>query len=98
MPGVSVSGVDSVADRTGAPLGPRWKTTRQAAPFLGGPGHQPLATEMNARWTRFIKTGDAGWPRYDTATRPTMRFDTTSAVVNDPLVDRRQIWAGARFN
>ncbi|WP_231943322.1 carboxylesterase/lipase family protein [Hydrogenophaga crassostreae] len=72
--------------------------TKQAAPFLGGPGHQPLADAMHGRWTRFIKTGDAGWPRYETATRPTMRFDTTSAVVNDPLAERRQLWSGAKFN
>jgi para-nitrobenzyl esterase len=72
--------------------------TKQAAPFLGGPGYQPLATEMHARWTRFVKTGDAGWPRYELTTRPTMRFDTASAVVLDPLADRRQIWAGTTFN
>ena len=72
--------------------------TKQAAPFLGGPGYQPLADEMHARWTRFIKTGDAGWPRYELATRPTMRFDTTSAVVSDPLADRRTLWAATTFD
>ncbi|WP_418316126.1 carboxylesterase/lipase family protein [Piscinibacter sakaiensis] len=71
--------------------------SRQAAPFLGGPGHQPLADEMHGRWARFVKTGDAGWPRYDLTTRPTMRFDTTSTVVADPLADRRKLWAGIGF-
>jgi len=73
-------------------------STKQATPFLGGPGYQPLAGEMHARWTRFIKSGDAGWPRYDLATRSTMRFDTTSAVVSDPLSERRRLWAGANFD
>lgn len=41
--------------------------------------------------------GLAGWPRYALANRPTMRFDTTSAVVNDPLAERRQLWASAQF-
>ncbi|MEZ5726671.1 MAG: carboxylesterase family protein [Burkholderiaceae bacterium] len=72
--------------------------TKKATPVLGGAGHQPLATEMHARWTRFIKTGDAGWPRYDLTTRPTMRFDIRSAVVNDPLAERRRLWSGAKFN
>jgi para-nitrobenzyl esterase len=72
--------------------------TKQAAPFLGGPGYQPLADEMHARWTRFVKTGDAGWARYTLPTRPTMRFDTTSAVVADPLADRRKLWADAVFH
>ena len=72
--------------------------TRQAAPFLGGQGHQPLATEMHARWIRFIKKGDAGWPRHELATRPTMRFATTSAVFADPLPERRRLWSGATFN
>ncbi len=71
--------------------------SRQAAPFLGGPGFQPLADDMHGRWARFVKTGDAGWPRYDLASRPTMRFDTTSAVVADPLAERRLLWAGISF-
>lgn len=71
--------------------------TRQAAPFLGGPGHQPLADAMHGHWARFVKTGDAGWPRYELASRPTMRFDTTSAVVSDPMADRRTLWSGIVF-
>lgn len=73
-------------------------SSQQAAPFLGGPGHQPLADAMHAGWTRFIQTGDAGWPRYELDKRPTMRFDTTSAVVADPMAERRQLWAGKRFD
>jgi para-nitrobenzyl esterase len=72
--------------------------TKQATPFLGGAGEQPLAIEMHARWTRFVKTGDAGWSRYDLVTRPTMRFDTASAVVGDPMTERRQLWSATKFN
>ena len=58
-----------------------------------------LADAIQDAWLSFARTGDPGgdWPRYDLATRPTMRFDTTSAVVNDPLAERRQLWAGAQF-
>jgi para-nitrobenzyl esterase len=69
----------------------------QAGPFLGGAGHQPLADRMFGHWLRFVKTGDPGWPRHELTTRPTMRFDTTSAVVADPLADRRQLWSGIAF-
>jgi para-nitrobenzyl esterase len=72
--------------------------TKQANPFLGGPGHQPLADGMHGHWVRFVKSGDAGWPRYEMATRPTMRFDATSTVVSDPLASRRKLWADAPFN
>jgi para-nitrobenzyl esterase len=73
-------------------------STKQANPFLGGAGHQPLADGMHGHWARFVKSGDAGWPRYEMATRPTMRFDTTSTVVSDPLASRRKLWADAPFN
>ena len=71
--------------------------SQQAGPFLGGAGHQPLADLMFSHWLRFVKTGDAGWPRYALGTRPTMRFDTQSAVVADPLAERRQLWSGVVF-
>lgn len=70
----------------------------QAGPFLGGAGHPPLADTMFGHWLRFVKTGDPGWPRYDLSTRPTMRFDTTSSVVSDPLAQRRLLWAEKKFN
>jgi para-nitrobenzyl esterase len=72
--------------------------SKQAAPFLGGPGLQPLADTLFGHWLRFVKTGNPGWARYDLASRPTMRFDTASAVVADPLAERRQLWAGKTFN
>ena len=68
--------------------------TDQARPFLGGPGFAPLAADMHARWTAFVTGGDPGWARYELAGRPTMRFDTESRVVADPLAERRRLWAG----
>lgn len=72
--------------------------SKQAGPFLGGAGHQPLADTMFGHWLRFVKTGDPGWARYELSKRPTMRFDTTSAVLSDPLPERRQLWANKKFN
>ncbi len=68
--------------------------TDQARPFLGGPGFAPLAADMHARWAAFVTRGDPGWARYELAGRPTMRFDTESRVVADPLAERRRLWAG----
>lgn len=57
--------------------------TKEAEAVLGGPGYQPLADEMHMHWIRFIKTGDAGWARYDMGTRPIMRFDVVSSVITE---------------
>ncbi len=73
-------------------------TSPQAKPFIGGVGHQPLADSMFGHWLRFVKTGNPGWDRYDLTRRLTMRFDTTSAVVSDPLPERRKLWASKTFN
>ncbi|MEX1165653.1 MAG: carboxylesterase family protein [Hydrogenophaga sp.] len=72
--------------------------TNQAKPFMGGAADQALADKMQGHWLRFIKTGNPGWERYDLSKRPTMRFDTTSAVVSDPMSDRRLLWADKTFN
>ncbi|MFC4947758.1 carboxylesterase/lipase family protein [Pseudonocardia sp. GCM10023141] len=57
---------------------------------------QQLATAMHKAWVDFATTGDPGWPRYDTARRATMRFDTVSAVLDDPHAAERAIWRGLR--
>ena len=43
-----------------------------------------------------VTTGDPGWPAYDLARRATMRFDTTSEVVDDPRAAVRDLWDGVR--
>jgi para-nitrobenzyl esterase len=56
------------------------------------PGRQPLADAMHQAWTRFAHTGDPGWPRYDTTTRTTQRFDLDSRLVDDPDGEERALW------
>jgi carboxylesterase type B len=65
-------------------------------PMLGDSPPQELAHTMHAAWVAFATRGDPGWPRYDLASRATMRFDTTSRVVNDPRSWERDLWAGIR--
>jgi para-nitrobenzyl esterase len=57
---------------------------------------QQLADTMHAAWVAFATTGDPGWPTYDLQRRATMRFDTTGAVVGDPLGTERSLWESAR--
>ena len=71
--------------------------TNQARPFLGGPGDQTLAETMHGRWVQFVKTGDPGWDRYNLQSRPTMRFNTQSTLVQDPLPARRKLWSATDF-
>ena len=56
---------------------------------------QQLADTMHAAWVAFATIGDCGWPKYDLS-RATMRFDTISAVVNDPRSAERALWHGVR--
>ncbi|GAA4397785.1 carboxylesterase family protein [Fodinibacter luteus] len=65
-------------------------------PLLGADPPQELAGAMHAAWVTFATTGDPGWPRYDPATRTTMRFDTTSVLVHDPRSWERALWDGIR--
>jgi carboxylesterase 2/para-nitrobenzyl esterase len=65
-------------------------------PLLGSNPPQQLADAMHAAWIAFATSGDPGWPKYDLSRRETMRFDTTSAVVDDPLAAERTLWEGVR--
>ena len=64
--------------------------------LAGGDPPQQLARAMHAAWVGFARDGDPGWPRYDLARRATMRFDTTSEVVDDPRSKERVLWEGVR--
>ena len=65
--------------------------------LLWGPDPpQRLADAMHAAWVAFATTGDPGWPKYDLSRRATMRFDTTSEVVDDPRSAERALWEGVR--
>jgi para-nitrobenzyl esterase len=53
---------------------------------------------MHRAWVVFAADGDCGWPKYDPSHRPTMRFDTTSQVVDDPLAAELALWEGVRLD
>jgi carboxylesterase type B len=57
---------------------------------------QALADTIHAAWVDFVTNGAVGWPQYDLPRRATMRFDTTSQVVDDPRAAIRVLWEGAR--
>ncbi len=65
-------------------------------PLLGSNPPQQLAATMHKAWVSFISTGDPGWAQYDLQNRATMRFDTTSEVINDPHAAERKLWEGLR--
>lgn len=65
-------------------------------PLTGPNPPQQLAETMHAAWVAFAKTGNPGWPQYDTTARATMYFDNTSTVVNDPKGAERALWEGHR--
>jgi para-nitrobenzyl esterase len=62
--------------------------------LLGDNPPQGLARTMHAAWVSFATGGDTGWPEYELGRRATIRFDTTTAVVDDPRAWERTLWAG----
>jgi carboxylesterase type B len=75
-------------------------TLDQELPLLGsllGPNPpQQLADTMHAAWVGFATKGDPGWPNYDLNRKATMRFNTTSHVVDNPRAWERALWEGVR--
>jgi para-nitrobenzyl esterase len=70
---------------------------RDESRWLTGPNPpQEIATAMHTAWVAFATSGDPGWPRYDLSRRATMRFGTTSEVVDDPHAVERAFWEGRR--
>jgi para-nitrobenzyl esterase len=64
----------------------------KARNFVGrGDEPQVVADQMSAAWLAFARTGDPGWPAYDTDTRATMQFNLESRVVNDPQPGIRKV-------
>jgi para-nitrobenzyl esterase len=55
-----------------------------------------LGDETEPLWVAFASRGDPGWPKYDLSRRATMRFDTTSEVVDDPRSAERALWESVR--
>jgi para-nitrobenzyl esterase len=69
---------------------------QMVGPLLGPAPPQQLADTMHAAWVSFATSGDSGWPKYDLSRRATIRFDTTSEVVDDPRSVERKLWQGVR--
>ena len=65
-------------------------------PLLGRYPPQSLADMMRAAWIAFADSGDCGWPKYDCVRRSTLRSDTASRVVDDPLAAELALWKGVR--
>ncbi len=65
-------------------------------PLLGPDPPQSLADSMHSAWVAFAARGDCGWPKYDVADRLTMRFDTRSEVVANPMATTLALWRGVR--
>jgi len=69
--------------------------SKGADAFAGsGPAAEALATRVQDAWLAFARTGDPGWPPYDTANRSTILFGETCEVVDDPKSSERQAWDG----
>jgi carboxylesterase 2/para-nitrobenzyl esterase len=63
-------------------------------PLLGRNPPQALADAMHGAWVAFAAGGNCGWPNYELAHRSTMRFDTASRVVDDPMAAALALWKG----
>ncbi|GGU19876.1 carboxylesterase/lipase family protein [Streptomyces daghestanicus] len=53
-----------------------------------------LSARFRASWTAFARTGDPGWPAYDTERRLVQVLDTEPAVVPYPEETTRRLWEG----
>ncbi|GAA2349071.1 carboxylesterase/lipase family protein [Streptomyces violaceusniger] len=65
-------------------------------PILGDRPPQALADAMHGAWVSFAKTGDPGWPAYDTTARTTQVFAADRALRDDPRTEERRLWEGVR--
>ncbi|MFF4479057.1 carboxylesterase/lipase family protein [Streptomyces sp. NPDC001520] len=59
-----------------------------------GPAEPPagLASRVHATWIRFARTGDPGWPPYESVCRTTMRIAEAWTRVADPGALIRRAW------
>ncbi|MEU1949314.1 carboxylesterase family protein [Streptomyces sp. NPDC020125] len=59
-----------------------------------GPAEPPagLASRVHATWIRFARTGDPGWPAYESVRRTTMRIAEAWTQVADPGAPIRRAW------
>jgi len=63
-----------------------------------------LSERVQDAWIGFARSGDPNhtglpeWPAYRTETRATLVFDATTTVEDDPMAERRSIWADVPFD
>ena len=57
---------------------------------------QQVADAMHAAWVAFATGGNPAWPQFDLQRGATMRFDTTSQLVEDPYAAERVLWEDRR--
>jgi para-nitrobenzyl esterase len=64
--------------------------------FTGNaPDRSAVADAYSAAVLAFARSGDPGWPVYDTGSRITRRFDVDTADLTDPEPELRALWATA---
>jgi carboxylesterase type B len=75
-------------------LGFTFDTLSTAHSITGPTPPQGLATATHTAWVEFIKSGDPGWTRYDTTTRPVQTFSDAGqiTIVNNPRAPEREKW------
>jgi len=67
----------------------------RAAQLVGsGPAADRLAAEIQDAWLAFARSGDPGWPAYDTEKRSTRRLGRSSDLELDPQGAERAFWDG----
>jgi len=61
--------------------------------FTGvGAGRQAIAEQFAGALLAFARSGEPGWTRYETGTRPTQRIGPQPVVACDPDADLRRLW------
>lgn len=64
--------------------------------LAGSAAPRSLAGDMHGAWVAFVRDGEPGWAAYAPESRTTMRFGDESHTVDDPDVERRELWDGHR--
>ncbi|MFI9822785.1 carboxylesterase/lipase family protein [Streptomyces sp. NPDC052013] len=62
-----------------------------------GADAEALSSRFRAAWTAFARTGDPGWPAYDTEQRLVQVLDAEPQVVPYPEDVSRRLWEGHDF-
>ncbi len=63
------------------------------SPIEGPEPSQQVASDMHAAFVRFAASGNPGWGRYETQTRPVMVFADGGGVQSDPHGAERLLWS-----